>query len=346
MTTELKVGTKVARKSDGEVLGTITRFLKNGHALIKNGIDAEPVEVKVTHLIGIKIGQPANASAPASEKDKPTRDVTTDVQLKLTGTVRGPNWEVISRRFKTVEGAAEYLEQFKLKDIDGRNAKLEKPAEASLFTNYAIEDILARRAPKGGLPVILFDDPNKRNIVMPSSATIPDSVTPPATAAKGVERGVAMNRAPDVARAAATQKAASGTKLTGQLVVLKQICQDLNIEPREARMKLRSGIKKKAVPEGDAGRWAWKAEDVEAVKAFLNGDEAPKAAKAPAPKVKGEPPHEKIAKAVKAKEKEAPPVKLTTRKAFEAKQAEKAAAKGKKQSLKERMQARKAAKKK
>lgn len=274
MVAQLKVGSKVADKKNGDVLGVIKRFVGTDALVLADG-SVIPRRLKATKLIAIKVGQPAQASAPAqAPKDSTLRDMTTMIQVKVTGTIRGQNWDVITRQFKTVNDAADYLAELKVVDVDGRNAKVVPPAEAEVFANYDISLILAGKAPKGPLPVII-QSISERKLIMPHNAINSDAGAPPPISS-------AIGRAPSAAKAASEAPVSRGAMKSSSLVPLKAICRDINLEPREARMKLRSLSKKPGVlPVAHAaqGRWEWEPAQVDVVKALLSGApaSAPKA---------------------------------------------------------------------
>lgn len=199
---------------------------------------------------------PAPKTPAAPVTPKPT---TTKIQIRVAGTLRGPNWKIVKREFETVKDAKEYLIELKVTSINGTTAKVmkdpgasSKHGDATVETNYDVTAILAGKAPKGPLPVIMTVDELKTDkLVMPRNSEAGKDVKKP--------------------EAAVTPKAESKKPATSNLVPLKTICADLKIEPREARIALRSLSKAKKLPVAhDAqGRWEWEPGQVAELKKVL-----------------------------------------------------------------------------
>jgi hypothetical protein len=150
------------------------------------------------------------------------------IQLKSYGCNRGSKmWHTSSRSFPDVVQAQRYLEQLiggeKIDyghDERKRSARL-YPSNRGINCNYRFDYILKGKAPKGLLPnIILGDDKKIRNPRL--------SPTPPTQT-----RSITM------------------AKKTGDNMVLKQLCRDLDLDPRKARIKLRKTV------GNTTGRWEW-----------------------------------------------------------------------------------------
>ncbi len=202
--------------------------------------------------------QMENLEIPAVFKleAKPPALTERNIQIRTYGCKPGSRmWQVIAREFATVEQAKEYLDSVVGDEHlevgkNGCHGKLDK-SERSLLTNYKIEDIYKLNKPEG-LLIRLHDMPKNSPIRM--------------TSLKPNTEG--NNR-----MAKATNTATSNS------VLLKTICQELEIEPRKARMILRKKL------GNTDGRWEWAegSKELAEVKAILQGNE-PAPAKKAAPK--------------------------------------------------------------
>ncbi len=132
-------------------------------------------------------------------------------------------WNSASRAFNTVTEAQEYLKEFiKSEKIiyspeKKTYAKLE-PSGRGISSNHPLPDTLKGKAPTG-LLINIISDQNTRSITMIKKTT---------------------------------KKVAEKTDTSSNMVVLKKICQELKIDPRKARMKLR-----KSIGPATDGRWEW-----------------------------------------------------------------------------------------
>ena len=152
-----------------------------------------------------------------------------DIQLKSYGcSQESKMWHTSSRSFPDVEQAQKYLERFiggEKIDYDHdkrkRSARL-RPSNRGINCNYRFDYILKGKAPKGLLPNIIPEGDQK--IRMPRLSTTPSTTQ---------TRSITM------------------AKKTGDNMVLKQLCRDLDLDPRKARIKLRKTI------GNTTGRWEW-----------------------------------------------------------------------------------------
>lgn len=267
---EVRINTTVANKHDSSIVGKLKRVKKGIGYVLCDGAKA-PIKIPVGDLITVKKGRPARASARDERGDTPahpahitsSKPMTSKIQIIILGTIRGPNWRAIKRSFDFADSsgkpATDYLTQFDLVDIaeDGLSAKIKEPAEADVRTNYDINKILKGIEPKSPLPIIIHQsDQSQRQLVMPK----PRSGEPEAPGVDG-GRGVSIKHATK-----------SKAPKNGNLIPLKIICRDIEYDPREARMKLRAGVKSGKIPHEPKGRWEWSPDEVEDIKMFLRGD--------------------------------------------------------------------------
>lgn len=255
------INTTVASRFDSSIVGELKRK-KGDYGYVMPTGAKEPLKLKLADLITVKKGRPAQGSMKAEKPDNVIRhDLTSKVQIIVQGLLRGKMFETIKRTFPTVKEARDYLRTLPLVKIEGRGAQLKEPAEADIRTNYDIKKILDAVAPKDLLPVIIFEGPESRKLVMPVRERDPVTSEAPG---EMPSRGVTIKR----------PASKSG------LVPLKQICRELNIDAREARMKLRALSRKKLLSHEPQGRWEWSADQVEEIKAQLTkGADKPATAK-------------------------------------------------------------------
>lgn len=249
----------VASKFDDKLTGVVTR-IKGDYAYVMPDGGTEAFKLKLKELVPVKHGRTAKAKAKAEQPDQPgelkreERQMTDKIQVIIRGTIRGPNWRKLARSFDDVKDAKSYLGQFELEDIKGKTAKLKKPAEADVQTNYEIETILAGTAPKYKLPIIIFlTDAELRPIKMPVRAPEP---TAPAAEENKPATG-------------ASKRSAAPKNSNPNAVTLKVICSEISVDPRIARGVLRSLSKKNKLRHDPKGRWEWPKDEVDDVKAQL-----------------------------------------------------------------------------
>lgn len=267
---KIKLNSTVANRHDANVVGKLKRIKRGIGYILCDGAKS-PIKVKMEDLIVVKVGRTAKADAPKDKGDTPahpahitsSKPTTSKIQIIILGTIRGPNWRAIKRSFDFSDGsnhpATDYLSQFELVEIseDGLSAKIKEPAEADVRTNYDINKILKAVEPKAPLPLIIHQsDLSQRPLVMPKPKPVDDG-----------EPGVDEGRGVSIKRTKSTR-----VSKNGNLIPLKVICRDIDLDPREARMKLRSGVKNKKIPHEPQGRWEWSPDEVDDIKAFLRGD--------------------------------------------------------------------------
>lgn len=302
--TELKVGVSVADKNTGVELGVVTRLLKK-EAIVKhdkNGTEKYPT----SEIVVVQKLRPAKASAPSeNSKDVVAVLLTDQIQVKLTDTKRSPP-TVTFREFGKVADAHSYLKQFELIEVDGRHAKFGTDPLVLVTTNYAIERILAGKKPGEELP----------SIGQPSSKTGRPVNIGPAVGTKNGHVGPVLNglslveQQKPAKKARASSPSAKPKKASG-LIPLKNICADLGMEPRDARIRLRKAKDGDLPVAHEAqGRWEWLPDQVAAVSAFLKGENKPAEKKKPkAASVQEETPQAEKPKADKKAVKKDPPKK-------------------------------------
>lgn len=179
---------------------------------------------------------------------------TNQVQIKVTDNSKKVIG-AIHRAFAKIEDAKTYLTELMkdgIKDFTtSKDGEVTTCGKLDIATNYDVRLILKGKAPKKLLPRLAG-----------ASKPAPEFKKSESTAGKDVPSRPATS----------TDAAPSKRAATGKVVVLKQICQELKLEPRKARSMLRSAAKAKKVPrEADGGRWQWSPEDAETVKILLRG---------------------------------------------------------------------------
>ena len=226
-------------------------------------------------------GKDLDIPAFLQREDTPER-VTDKFQLKVHGTrtAKSKMWITDIREFDKIKDARAYLMGLDPSFIDiaknDRGAKL--PWGTTVWCNYSLKKIMALRKPKKKLPNIIWDHERKS-----SSDRVQTDYS------KYYDQE-------DSNMATSKDKKKSKTKSSGkEMVVLKKLCQELDLDPRKARQKLRS-----TVGQTD-GRWEWPAgsKELDKVKKILSGkDESKKSKKKK--KAKEEKPEKKDKKKKKA----------------------------------------------
>lgn len=170
----------------------------------------------------------------------------------------------IERTFDKVGEARAWL--FVLTGDDANGAKTMKELAASrdgtvatinkleLELNYNIRDLIAGEEPDGLLPEMRnFGSGLKKPDFNKSSAAAPVSGDTPKTSAAPVVKS-------------------TKSKSSGAVVVLKEICKEMDVDPAKARIRLRKLQRDNALPpEAEGGRWQWSRENAEKVKSLLGG---------------------------------------------------------------------------
>lgn len=157
------------------------------------------------------------------------------------------------RAFVSIVAAKLYLEELskpgKLtsNSTDGTVGTLDATIEFE--TNYDVRKILKGIEPKTMLPSIIREKAQTPRFSSPKADKPGDAAKPTATPS--------------------TKTAGVKKHTNGKVVVLKQVCQELKIEPRKARQKLRALEKAGKLKPDEEGRWQWPIAEVDKVKALL-----------------------------------------------------------------------------
>lgn len=210
----------------------------NGDKMKARKIAKPLIQEKMTSPKDTKKVDDGTLLPKALKRDKTVGGPMQKVQAKIFGgkTVK----RSFLRTFETPDEAKRYIETF----LKGRKYNTDKSGRMitfpgsidSIYLNRPLFEVMARTpVPKEGLPEIIVAGESSNVITMPKPADAPR------TSAAVRERRTA----------------------TGELIPLKKLCQELNVEPRAARMKLRRAVKddKKypALAKSHAAhaRWEW-----------------------------------------------------------------------------------------
>lgn len=245
----IKVGDQVVAKHDQSVEGKVTR-IKGEKAYILLDKEKETTRIALIDLVKVTIARPAKASGKAKEPEP--KITTKKIQIVIQGTIRGPTWKTVKRNFDVVSEAKDYLQTHRLIDVSGKHATLDKPAEAEVRTNYEIDLILKGVTPKHALPVLFSEEDRPTVLKIPAREPEPQ---------QAVTRGVMKN--PDKPKS--SERGSRKPAKEGH-VPLKAICRDIGVDPREARVLLRSLARSGKLVHEPQGRWEWPPNEVLDVK--------------------------------------------------------------------------------
>lgn len=265
--TALSVGLRVADKKTGEELGVVTRVIKaKNEALVKhtmNGVERHPM----SNLVIIRRVRAAKADAPAEEKDRTMIPLTREIQIQVFNNNTNPP-QVFCRGFETAVHARDFLlTTFDPKGIDGRTAYAAADKKVTIQSNYDIKKILDKKDPQEDLPAI-----NVQRKKEELRSRQPVVVGKPGGILNGLSPSLPQSSRGVKSKSSSEKGTRSEKKSSSGLIPLKQICADLELDPREARMKLRKAKEGQLPIAHEAqGRWEWQPDQVDAVKAFLTG---------------------------------------------------------------------------
>lgn len=268
----VSVNDMVVSKFDDKLTGKVTR-IKAGYAYIMAEGASEPLKIKVKELVEVKRGRSAKANGKVDDipdflrRDGkgPEKPMTSKIQVLLSG-VFEKVWKSWAKSFDTVDEAKKYLSQYILHNIKGKSAEVksalmpgtQKPRlmafeDVTVQANYEIETILKGIEPKYPLPVIL-NLTKERSI--PTMPPVRPAAPPPD------EKNGTPNKSVKAAKSTSAPKAASNPNA----VPLKDICSQINVDPREARVVLRALSKKGKLSHDPQGRWEWPKDQVDDIK--------------------------------------------------------------------------------
>jgi len=171
---------------------------------------------------------------------------------------------VVDRSFATPADALQYLTEWGVPS-SSRGTHFEIPhANFSLSTAY--EDLVKgidKPAKNGYIPLDTKQSPTGRQPSRPVTQQIP--VHTPEV--KKIKAAFLADSRKEIHQGVSTPgQSPDQVKPTGKLVCLKEICRDIDMDPRTARQKLR-----KLNPGNSKQRWEWTSDEVPAIIAKLGG---------------------------------------------------------------------------
>lgn len=189
------------------------------------------------------------------DENEPAKEGTKSIHIMSTNTTH----KVLARTeriFSSIIAAKLYMEELskpgKLtsNSKDGHVGTIDAAIEFE--TNYDVRKILKGIEPKEVLRILIREKSATPRFSSPKADKPSDTAKSNASAGEKTER---------VAKAS--------SKGSSKMIVLKQLCQELKIEPRKARQKLRALEKAGKLSPDDEGRWQWTLAEVDKVKALL-----------------------------------------------------------------------------
>lgn len=163
------------------------------------------------------------------------------VFVKLSGQ-KGATFRVTERVFPVVEDARAYLREIGVNEKE--KTQCDKVGDVAVFCSHPIRDVFRK-------------DQLADNEYVPRRAKLTLPKPPPDVAAAAPSR---RRSSPPTAKEDGKARTA---KVDGPTLNLKQICQELKLDPRKARQTLRKKL------GNTTGRWEWPVAEAEQVKTIL-----------------------------------------------------------------------------